>query len=233
MRTLALIPARGGSKGLPKKNIMPIAGKPLIAWTIEQAMESKHVDRVVVSTDNVEIKEVARNCGADVPFMRPPELATDEAKTVDVVLHALTKLEEDGDRYDVLALLEPTFPTRDAKDIDRCLKILDGNPEALAIVSVARLTNTHPEFNVVIDERGFIKKWGGGIFRVLRRQDLSDLYYFGGGIYISRVQALREKQTFYHDLTLAYVVPEYRAIEVDDIYSLIACEAIILHMRRI
>lgn len=154
MRTLALIPARGGSKGLPKKNIMPIAGKPLIAWTIEQATESKHVDRVVVSTDNAEIAEVARNCGADVPFMRPPELATDEAKTVDVALHALAKLKEDEDRYDVLALLEPTFPTRDAKDIDICLEILNGNPRALAIVSVARLTSTHPEFNVVIDERG-------------------------------------------------------------------------------
>jgi CMP-N-acetylneuraminic acid synthetase len=232
MKTLALITARGGSKGLPKKNILPIAGKPLIAWTIEQATMSKHVDRVVVSTDNAEIAEVARKCGADVPFMRPAELATDEAKTIDVVLHALAKLEEDGDRYDALALLEPTFPTRDARDIDRCIEILGGNPEALAIVTVAKLTSTHPEFNVVIDERGFIKRWDGGNFGASRRQDLSDLYYFGGGIYVSRVQALKERRTFYHDLTLAYVVPEYRAIEVDDIYTLVACEAIILYIKR-
>jgi len=117
-KILALIPARGGSKGLPGKNIKPLLGKPLIAWTIEQAKASKYVDRVVVSTDDDEIAEVAIRYGAEVPFLRPKELARDDSPTIDAILHALDFFSDKGERFDLLALLEPTSPLRDSEDID-------------------------------------------------------------------------------------------------------------------
>ena len=120
MKVLGIIPARGGSKGMPKKNIRPLLNKPLIAWTIEQALKSKYIDRVVVSTDDPAIARLAKKHGADVPFMRPDKLATDKAKSIDVVSHALLSLPE---KYDYVVLLQPTSPLRTADDIDACVKL--------------------------------------------------------------------------------------------------------------
>src|SRR5207248_658548 len=107
-RILGVVPARGGSKGLPKKNIRPLLGKPLLAWTLEQAKASQYFDRVIVSTDSVEIADIARKSGGDVPFLRPAELARDTTATIDVLVHALSYLKENGEFYDDLVLLEPT-----------------------------------------------------------------------------------------------------------------------------
>ncbi|CEO88250.1 acylneuraminate cytidylyltransferase family protein [Syntrophaceticus schinkii] len=121
-KILGLIPARGGSKGLPGKNIKPLCGKPLIAWAIEQGLASKYLDKVIVSTDDEEIAKVSRSFGAEVPFMRPGELATDAAKTIDVVVHALEFLKQRGGlEFDYLALLEPTSPLRKNGDIDKSI----------------------------------------------------------------------------------------------------------------
>ena len=226
-KIFAIIPARGGSKGLPGKNIRTLAGKPLIAWTIEHAKSSKYIDKVVVSTDDPEIAKIAKKYGAEVPFLRPKELATDDAKTIDVILHALNWLATRDDYYDLLVLLEPTSPLRDVGDIDKCIEMLIGNPKAEAIVSVAKLESTHPEFNVVINEEGFIRKPDGTTnFEVLRRQDLEDVYFFEGSIYISDVEALKQKRTFYHKLTLVYVVPKYKSLEVDELCDFICIEAL-------
>lgn len=226
-RIISIIPARGGSKGVPRKNIKQLLGKPLIAWTIEEAKSSKYIDRVVVSTDDEEIAEKSKKYGAEVPFLRPEELATDDAKTIDVILHALNWLKTREDYYDFLVLLEPTSPLRDVEDIDKCIEILIDNPKAEAIVGVAKLESTHPEFNVAINDEGFIRKSDGTTdFKVLRRQDLEDVYFFEGSIYISEVETLKQKRTFYHKSTLGYVVPKYKSLEVDELCDFICIEAL-------
>jgi CMP-N-acetylneuraminic acid synthetase len=179
-KVLALIPARGGSKGLPGKNIKPLLGKPLIAWTIEQAMASKYVDKVIVSTDDEEIAEVAKNYGAEVPFLRPKELAKDDSPTIDAILHALNFFSKKGEDFNLLALLEPTSPLRDTEDIDRCIRVLLDNEQAESIVSVCQLEGTHPEFNVIINDKGYIRKALDNTtnFNVIRRQDLKNIYFW-------------------------------------------------------
>lgn len=227
-KILALIPARGGSKGLLRKNIRPLLEKPLIAWSIEQALASKYVDKVIVSTDDEEIAEISKNYGAEVPFLRPNELATDESPTIDTILHVINWLEERGKKFDYLALLEPTSPLRDTQDIDYCLNILIDNTKAKSIVSICKLESANPEFNVMVDEKGFIKKAFDETtnFKVLRRQELVDIFFFEGTIYISKVETLKEKGTFYHDETLAYIVPRWKSFEVDEEFDLICIEAI-------
>ncbi|MDB4173097.1 acylneuraminate cytidylyltransferase family protein, partial [bacterium] len=137
---LAVIPARGGSKGLPGKNILKLKDKPLLAWTIEAAKESKYLDHVIVSTDNDDISKAAKDYGCDVPFLRPHELATDEASIYDVLVHALDQLK---DSYDVLVLLQPTSPLRTFKDIDACLQILsDSNaPSCVSVCEASKSPN--------------------------------------------------------------------------------------------
>jgi CMP-N,N'-diacetyllegionaminic acid synthase len=234
-KILGLIVARGGSKGLPRKNILPLNGQPLIGWSIKQALASKYLDKVIVSTDDDEIADISKQYGAAVPFRRPAQLATDGAKTLDVIIHALNFLEDQGQSYDYLVLLEPTSPLRESEDIDKCLEILENNRTARAIVSVAKLESGHPDFNVTIDQgTGLIRKIDGTTnFKVIRRQDLKDVFFFDGTIYVSDVQTLLEKETFYHELTLAYIVPKWKSFEIDDIYDFWAIENIMKHQRGI
>ena len=226
-KILAIIPARGGSKGLPRKNIKVLVGKPLIAWTIEEAKGSKYIDKIVVSTEDKEIAEIAKKYGAEVPFMRPRELAEDKTPTMDVLLHIVNQLEKRGEHYDFLALLEPTSPLRDISDIDDCIKLLIDNQKAKAIVSVAKLESAHPDFNVVINNEGFIRRLtGDSNFEFKRRQDLSDVFFFEGSIYVSEINTLKQRKTFYHEMTLAYTVSRYKSYEVDDLSDFICIEAL-------
>jgi CMP-N-acetylneuraminic acid synthetase len=226
-KIIAIIPARGGSKGLPRKNIKPLLGEPLLAWTIEQAKSSKYIDKVIVSTEDNEIAEISRKYSAEVPFLRPKELARDDSPTSEAIIHALNWFEERGEYFDIVVLLEPTSPLRAVEDIDKCVEILISNTKAKAIVSVAKLESSHPEFNVVINEGGFIRKPDGTTnFKVLRRQDLKDIYFFEGSIYISEVGSLKQKRTFYHESTLAYVVPKYKSLEVDELCDFICIDAL-------
>ena len=122
-KILGLITARSGSKGLPKKNIKPLLGKPLIAWSIDVGIKSNYIDDLVVSTDCHEMSRLAKKYEAEAPFIRPKELSTDSASSVDVILHAINWLEKRDRFYDLVVLLEPTSPLRESKDIDRCLKL--------------------------------------------------------------------------------------------------------------
>lgn len=226
-RVIAIITARGGSKGLPKKNIAILAGKPLMAWSIEQAKQSRYINRIIVSTDDTEIAGIAEKYGAEVPFIRPKELAEDTTPTIDVLMHALNWLEARNENYDLLVLLEPTSPLRDVEDIDKCVEKLTSNPKAESIVSVAKLEGTHPDFNVVTNEEGFIRR-GGNTVRsgYKRRQDVSDIYFLEGSVYASKIDALKQKRDFVHELTLAYAVPRYKSHEVDELCDLICIEAL-------
>ncbi|MDG9668647.1 acylneuraminate cytidylyltransferase family protein [Hahella sp. CR1] len=226
-RVLAIIPARGGSKGLPGKNIRPLCGVPLVGWPIRAALQSRYVDRVLVSTDSPEIAEVAKSQGAEVPFLRPDELAGDCAPTAPVLLHTLDWCRQHGESYDYLVLLEPTSPLTEATDVDKALEMLFGSREAQAIVGVADVDVHHPVYCAVIKERGLLAPYQGGDFAAMpRRQDIPDVYYFDGTLYISTVEALREKGGFYHDRTLPYVVPKWKALDVDTLTDFICVEAV-------
>lgn len=228
MRVLYLIPARGGSKGLPGKNILPLCGKPLVAWSIETALEAarEFPGKIVVSTDDKAIADVADQYGARVPFMRPAALAADTTPSMDVVLHAIRWYAEKGEHFDLLAMLEPTSPQRDAEDISRAIRLLVSTDEAESIVGVTKTESAHPAFLVHLDRNRFISPYNKKEIKVLRRQDLDDLYFFEGSLYISKVTSLIKRETFYHEKTLGYEMPKWKSFEVDDLVDSIIIESL-------
>lgn len=227
---LGIIPARGGSKGLPGKNIKVLNGKPLIAWTIETALKSNYLDEVMVTTDDNEIAKISKDFGAKVPFLRPKLLATDTATTFDAVKHTIDFYKyEMNKEYDYVILLEPTSPLREVQDIDKAIKILI-NSEADSIVGISRTESQNPAFLVTKDSNGLIYGYENKNIEILRRQDIKEVYFFEGTIYISKTNILLDKKTFYHGNTIGYEVPKYKSLEVDDIYDFIMIESIIKYM---
>ena len=212
---LGLIPARGGSKGLPRKNIKPVSGKPLIAWTIEQALASKFLDRVVVSTDDKEIAEVSKKYGAEVPFMRPKELATDKSKGIDVVLHTIDWLKENDNRKqcDLLMLLQPTSPLRKSEDIDKAIELLFLK-EAKAIVSVCEVGH-HPLWANTLPEDGCMKDFIRQEIINKNRQELPVFYRLNGAIYLAYCNYVKQCRSFIGKDTFAYIMPRERSIDID------------------
>ena len=208
MKTLALIPARGGSKGIPRKNINMIAGKPLIAWTIEAALASTLLDGVVVSTDNAEIAEVALRYGAQVPFLRPAELARDETPGVEPVLHALQQLPD----YDAVLLLQPTSPLRSSADIDACLA-LAREREAVSVASVSE-PDAHPDWMYRMTATQQLEKLLTSKSHT-RRQDLPTVLTLNGALYFANADWLRRSRTLLAEETLAYVMPADRSVDID------------------
>jgi CMP-N,N'-diacetyllegionaminic acid synthase len=227
---LALIPARGGSKGLPGKNLRPMLGRPLIGWTIEEAGACAEIDATVVTTDDPAIAEVASHLGAEVPFMRPPELATDTASSIEVVLHALDALAGMGRSFDILVLLEPTSPLREPLDISGALGRLVGKPAVDSVVGVARVEGVHPAYLYRIED-GLLRPYGGVQPTGLRRQELESLYFLEGSVYASFVAALRARRSFYHERTAPWVVARYKSLEIDELSDFIAVEALLAARR--
>jgi CMP-N,N'-diacetyllegionaminic acid synthase len=208
MKVLALIPARGGSKGIPGKNIRPIAGKPLIAWTIEAALRSRLGGAVVVSTDAPAIAEVACAAGAQVPFLRPAELASDTSPGIDTVFHALEQMPD----FDAVMLLQPTSPLRSTEDIDGCLELAER--EALdSIVSVAPC-EIHPAWTYAVDDAGRLRPLLPGS-TATRRQDLPDAFALNGALYFARRPWLTARRTLLADDTRAYPMPIERSLDID------------------
>ena len=225
---LGLIPARGGSKGLPRKNIKPLSGKPLIAWTIEQALASKYLDRVVVSTDDKEIAEISKEYGAEVPFIRPKELAEDNAKGIDVVLHAIDWLKENDKRkqYDLIMLLQPTSPLRRSEDTDKAIELLFLR-EAKAIVSVCEVDH-HPLWANTLPEDGCMKDFIRIDIMNKNRQELPVFYRLNGAIYLAYCNYLKEQKSFFGKETFAYIMPKERSIDVDNKLDLKLIENMII-----
>jgi N-acylneuraminate cytidylyltransferase/CMP-N,N'-diacetyllegionaminic acid synthase len=223
-KILAVIPARGGSKGLPGKNIKEMLGKPLIGWSISHAQESKYVDEIFVSTDSQEIAYIAEQFGVKVPSLRPHYLASDTASSMDFIEYTINLLEEQGKQFDYLILLEPTSPLRDAADIDESLEVLIDHPTAKSIVGVCKSEGQHPIYLTKIND-GFIVPY---IERTksVRRQDLEELYFFEGTIYATSIEGFRQYRLFYHKECLAYVVPRWKSFEVDDFIDFTIIEAI-------
>lgn len=196
------------------KNIKPLCGKPLIGWTIEQARASKHITEIFVSTDSREIADVAESFGVSVPELRPAELASDTASSASFILYTLEKLQREGQEFDYIVLLEPTSPLREVEDIDRSIELLAADSRADSIVGVCKTECAHPVFLTRIEE-GLLRPYIGDM-EAVRRQELDELYFFEGTVYVSRVNAFFEKKAFYHDKTLPYLVPKWKSFEIDD-----------------
>jgi CMP-N,N'-diacetyllegionaminic acid synthase len=229
-KIIAIIPARGGSKGLPGKNIKPFGGKPLIAWTIEAGLSSQYIDEVMVTTDCEKIAEISKNLGAKVPFLRPAELSTDTAISIDVIRHAVTYYEENfGEIFDYVALLEPTSPLRQWQDIDNAIFSLAQHKRAKSIVGICRTESQNPAFLVRKDNVGIISSYDGLEIKVMRRQDIEDIYFFEGSVYVSETKYLLLKNTFYHNNTLGHLFPKWKSIEIDDLDDFIMAEALLAH----
>ena len=228
-RVLAIIPARGGSKGLPKKNIKNLAGKPLVAWPISAALGCKEVDKVIVSSDCGEIAKIAEKWGAEVPFLRPDDLSGDNASSMDVVMHVIEELEDQREHFDYVVMLEPTSPLTESEDLSQALKLLtESSINADAIVGVSCIEATHPEYSVKRSADGLIKPAFMKNFASLkRRQDVDELYFLEGSLYISSVRAFKSHKTFYGSTTLGYVVPRWKSFEIDELVDFFCIEAII------
>jgi len=225
-RILALIPARGGSKGLPRKNIKPLLGKPLIAWTIEQAKASKYIDKVVVSTDDEEIAEVAKKYGAEVPFLRPKELATDEARGIDVVLHGIGYFKSLYGTDFIFVYLQPTSPLRRSEDIDNAIEELFSNPKAKAIISVCEVEH-HPLWTGVLPEDKCLANFINKEVADKNRQELPKYYRINGAIYLGFADYIENNKSFFGENTYAYVMPVERSIDVDNIVDFKLAELIL------
>jgi len=209
---LSIIPARGGSKGLPKKNLLSLSGKPLIAWTIEAANQSEYIDRCIVSTDNDEISEIAKMYNCEVPFIRPKKLAKDDSIAISVIKHAITFLNEKGQYYDIVIVLQPTSPLRTGEDIEAAIALFAKNSTE-SVVSMVEVSHPvqwtfqlTPELNIIDANK----------FANTRRQDFEKRYSLNGAIYISRVDSLFSINTFLSQNTVAYVMPEDRSIDIDN-----------------
>lgn len=207
---LALITARGGSKGLPRKNVLLAGGRPLIAWTIGAAVESEAVDHVVLSSDDDEIIEAARAWGCAVPFRRPAELASDTATSMDVVLHALDQVPG----YEYVVLLQPTSPLRTAADIDAAFALLQSR-SAPSCVSVCEAEQS-PYWMFRLGAEEALAPLLPGEAGASRRQDLPPVYVLNGAIYIAQVDWLRRTRSFLGEGCIAYRMPLERSIDIDD-----------------
>lgn len=210
---LVLIPARGGSKGVPRKNIRLLLDKPLIAYTIETALEIDFLDKVIVSTDDLEIAQISREYGAEIPFLRPYELATDEARSIDVILHVMDWMEKEHGAFNLILLLQPTSPFRNREDIKAALDIFF-EKNAKAVVSVCEAEHSPLWMNTLNDDlnmKDFIRK------DILNknRQELGKYYRINGAIYIAEWDYLKQNKTFFGDKTYAYIMPKERSIDID------------------
>jgi len=214
MRLLGLITARGGSKGIARKNIALCAGLPLLAWTVRAAKQSGVISRLILSTDDQEIAELGRSYGLEVPFMRPADLANDRASSIDVVLHALRWLQESEDYIpDYVLLLQPTSPLRRAKDIRGAWeKVCAQGAVSVIGISPAR---EHPFWVKRMDTHGRITEFLAGESVPATRQELPPAYVVNGAIYLSATTAILANNTFYSDPTYGYVMPPECSVDVD------------------
>ncbi len=211
---LGIIPARGGSKGIPGKNLFPVGGKPLLYWTLKCARESQSLTRVVVSTDSLEIAQVARAYSAEVPFMRPVELAADDTPGIDVILHALAWLESnEGYEPQLVTVLQPTSPLRTADHIDRARDLLVMR-NAPAVVSVTEVAY-HPFWMKKVAADGVLHNFIDVAAQYHRRQDLPTLYAVNGAVYLARRSVLTDQKTLFPEGTLAFIMAQSTSLDVD------------------
>ncbi|MEW6096125.1 MAG: acylneuraminate cytidylyltransferase family protein [bacterium] len=209
---LGIIPARGGSKSIHLKNIKPLLGKPLIAYTIEEALKSKYLERVIVSTDNTQIAKISKEYGAEIPFMRPEEFATDTSPTLPVIQHALKYLEAEGYIPDFVVLLQPTSPLREVRHIDEAIKkILDTDADSVITLSELEI---HPAWMRKL-EGDKVYPFVETNKSVLRRQDLSPIYKLNGAVVVSKREVILSGKDWQEQDIRAIVMEPIYSIDID------------------
>lgn len=210
---LAIIPARGGSKGVPRKNIKDLNGKPLIAYTIEEALKCKYIDKVIVSTEDEEIAEISEKFGAEVPFLRPKELSKDDTPTIDTIIHCINWLRKNI-KYipDYVCLLQCTSPLRKEEDIQGAIKKMV-EKKADSVISLCESEQTPYWMKVIVD--GKLKYFLDEGRKYERRQDVLKTYITNGAIYIIKTQILLEKRTWYTEYTVPYIMDRISSIDID------------------
>ena len=201
---------------MPRKNIVDLGGKPLIAWTILAAQESAYIDRLIVSTDDPEIADAAQRWNCEVPFMRPDDLAGDDTSSVDVVIHALQTLDTD---HGYVVLLQPTSPFRTGADIDGCLERCEQS-NAPVCVSICNVDKS-PYWMVSMDEQNNLRKILEPPVPVTRRQDLPEVYALNGAVYAAEINWFQANKAFVTEETLGYVMPRERSLDIDTKYDLL------------
>lgn len=208
-KVLGVVIARGGSKGLPRKNLRRLGDRPLIAWTIEAARGSRYLDRCILSSDDDEIIDIARSWGADVPFVRPAHLATDDVPAVGPILHAVDRLPG----YDYVVLLQPTTPFRSSEDIDGCIAhCLDHRATSCVSVAPAR---KNPYWMFRLGDHQALEPVVGDELRVYLRQQLPPAYVLNGAVYVNEIAPLRATQRMITGDTRGYVMPNERSVDID------------------
>jgi len=227
-KILAIIPARGGSKRLPRKNILDLAGKPLISWSIDAAKNSRYIDRVILSSDDAEIIQVAQECGCDVPFTRPKELAEDATRSIDVVTHALKSLEE---VYDYVILLQPTSPLRTSEDIDAAIELCL-EKEATSVIGVCEMEHS-PLWSNTLDESMSMDNFLDEKYNNSRSQDLPTYYRINGAFYMSKVESVLKEETFFVQKNIyASLMSQEHSVDIDTKLDFIVAKAILKERKK-
>ncbi len=215
MRVLGLVPARGGSKGIPGKNARLLAGRPLLAYTAEAASRSRLLSRVLLTTEDPELAEIGRACGLEVAFTRPAELARDETPMLPVVQHALRWLEARGDSVDAVCLLQPTHPLRRAEDIDACIELCDRRGADAVVTVVAVPAEFNPHWVYFQSDSGALTLATGGPAPIARRQDLPPAFSREGSVYVTRRDVVLEQGSLYGRVLLGVPVDRARSVNLD------------------
>jgi N-acylneuraminate cytidylyltransferase/CMP-N,N'-diacetyllegionaminic acid synthase len=223
--SLAILVARKGSKGLPGKNTKVMNGKPLIQWTIEQALRSRGIGRVVVSSDDEQVLSIARSLSCET-VNRPSELANDETPVSEAISHALDELDIKDSDFNSIVLLEPTSPLRPAGFIDSCLTKFLSNPSFKSAVSVAKVEGQHPDFSMSLEVDGTVNSLVGESLLHKRRQDLEPIYFLEGSLYATTAANFREHNAMYGVDTLGIIVEKWQSFEVDDMDDFTVVEAL-------
>ena len=211
---IAIIPARGGSKGLPGKNIKAMNGKPLIWYTINSAKKSKFVDKIIVSTDDNEVAKISKKYGAEIPFMRPKELARDDSLAIDNYIYTIDRLNKKFN-YGIVEfiILQPTSPLRTSLDIDTAIQIFE-EKKADSVISISEVIHP-PIWSKRIDEKGILRNYFNIEIGNKNRQEIKKVYMPNGAIFVFKFSLLKEKYSYYSDKTYPYVMPLERSIDID------------------
>lgn len=212
---IAIIPARGGSKGLPNKNIRDLCGKPLIAYTINTALEAKSISRVIVSTDNFEIAEIALEYNAEVPFMRPMELATDKSLVIDTYIYTIDKLNENA-KYTIkdFVVLQPTTPLRNSEDIENAIRLFK-KKKADSVISYYEAI--HPPVWAKRINNQKLENYFNIDSELKNRQEIEPAYFPNGAIYIFNYRFLKSTKSYFSEKTYPYIMPRERSVDIDTI----------------
>jgi len=232
-KIIGIIPARGGSVGVPLKNIRDLGGKPLISYTIEAAIESKALDRVIVSTDHEGIAEVARQYGAEVPFVRPSDISED-VETELVLQHAINFLENENVMVDGVVLLQPTSPFRTSKTIKKCVEAYKNNPDADSVVTVNNIEGFRPEWMLSVNKDKRITPYatpfelnGKPVIKLIARQDFPELHKQNGVVYVTKRDLLMKESLVIGPDAYAEIIPEAETFDIDTETDLLIAEAIV------